>query len=301
MSEVLDFIEVCGVVTGGGVAHGRWRTESEISEAVKFIAVARGEARLRTDGVTDEVVLRAGDVAMLNGRHWLRLEGGPDEGIQVRVEPPLAGTYPAETDADAGGDALFGGTIEFNAAGREILLATLPPLLHFHEGVGSGLSIRGRVGDIFEEMRLGRPGSSFAIRQHATILVLEMIRGTMADPDLPPGWLKVLHDDRLRPALLLLHDDVARNWTLPELADAASMSRSAFAERFRRIAGVPPHTYLRQWRMLAAQRSLTDANTPLRALARQTGYSSESAFSAAFKQHVGESPRQFRRRVAAAG
>jgi hypothetical protein len=38
-----------------------------------------------------------------------------------------------------------------------------------------------------------------------------------------------------------------------------SVSRTTFAERFRTVAGMPPLTYLNQWRMLLARRALTRA------------------------------------------
>ncbi|WP_367651824.1 helix-turn-helix domain-containing protein [Curtobacterium sp. MCPF17_052] len=52
--------------------------------------------------------------------------------------------------------------------------------------------------------------------------------------------------------------------------------------------------------MLLAQRALRSSDTRVGALAFTLGYGSESAFSAAFKRHVGVSPAAFRGRVAAA-
>jgi AraC-like DNA-binding protein len=76
-----------------------------------------------------------------------------------------------------------------------------------------------------------------------------------------------------------------------------SVSRTTFAERFRTVAGMPPLTYLNQWRMLLARRALRDRDLPITALATELGYASDSAFSTAFKHVVGESPLRYRRRV----
>ena len=75
------------------------------------------------------------------------------------------------------------------------------------------------------------------------------------------------------------------------------MSRTTFAERFRTVAGIPPLTYLNQWRMLLARRALRGRDLPITALATELGYASDSAFSTAFKRVVGESPLRYRRRV----
>ena len=141
-------------------------------------------------------------------------------------------------------------------------------------------------------------GAAFALQQLGQLLLLEVLRAYLAQStDLAPGWLRVLTDDRLRNALQLMHAEPGKPWRLDELARASAMSRTSFAERFRTLAGVPPLTYLNSWRMLLAQRALRDGDTRVGALAFELGYSSESAFSNAFKREVGVSPLRYRTRA----
>ena len=72
------------------------------------------------------------------------------------------------------------------------------------------------------------------------------------------------------------------------------MSRTTFAERFKAVAGVPPLTYLLNWRMRIAERALRDEDTPVSDLGMSLGYTSESAFSNAFKREVGMAPKRYR-------
>ncbi len=72
------------------------------------------------------------------------------------------------------------------------------------------------------------------------------------------------------------------------------MSRSTFAVHFKTIAGVAPLTYLTEWRMRLAERALRDEPTSVSEVARSLGYTSESAFSNAFKRVSGKSPRAYR-------
>lgn len=137
-------------------------------------------------------------------------------------------------------------------------------------------------------------GSAFAIRQYAQLLLLELLRAYVDQAELSPGWLRLLTDEPLRPALHLMHSEPGKRWGLQELAHAAAMSRTTFAERFRTVAGVPPLTYLSRWRMLLAQRALRADDLRIGSLAFELGYASESAFSTAFKREVGESPRRYR-------
>src|SRR5579884_213969 len=111
---------------------------------------------------------------------------------------------------------------------------------------------------------------------------------------MPAGWLRALGDPRIAPALRLMHGDPGRAWHLDELAKACAMSRTSFAFHFRAAAGVAPLTYLTEWRMRLAERALEEENTPVAVIGRSLGYTSESAFSNAFKRVTGKSPNAHR-------
>src|SRR5262249_62042291 len=78
------------------------------------------------------------------------------------------------------------------------------------------------------------------------------------------GWLFALSDDQLGRALHALHEDPSHAWTLRELAHVAGMSRSSFAEKFRRKVGRPAMDYLIQWRMLKTPDLFATTPNPLR-------------------------------------
>jgi AraC-like DNA-binding protein len=292
LSDVLDLIEVRSVVSGASAVRGRWQTGSDIDDDLKFIAIVQGRAWLDTDGLSARVELNAGDVVVLNGRSWLTLEGGTGDEKPRRVEPPSAGSSIDPDDANARDtDVLVGGRVE---TGRQLLLQALPPVVHVDMSNAVGPQLRGHVQRLFEEIVAQRVGSDFAIRQYGQLLLLDVVRGFMHDAEMPAGWLKVLGDERLRPALALIHEQPAKAWSLEDLARAAAMSRSTFAERFREAAGTPPLLYLITWRMLLAQKALRSPDTRVGALAFELGYSSESSFSNAFKRHHGVSPSAYR-------
>ncbi|MGH3404563.1 MAG: AraC family transcriptional regulator, partial [Streptosporangiaceae bacterium] len=157
--------------------------------------------------------------------------------------------------------------------------------------------LRGNLDRLFDEVTGNRIGSAFAIRQYGQLLLLDILRAYIDQTELPAGWLRLLTDERLRPALNLMHTEPGKHWGLQDLAGAVAMSRTSFAEHFRTVAGQPPLTYLNRWRMLLAQRSLRDDDVRVGELAIKLGYASESAFSTAFKREVGESPLRFRQRA----
>lgn len=296
LSEVFDLIEVRGVVSGGFAVRGPWVSRAAI-EGLKFSAMVGGRARLTAEGVDGSIELEPGDVAILNNRSWLEIEGGDGDGPRREVMPEADFRSARQIGHDRGTDVVVGGHIDLNAAGQALLLQALPPLAHARGSAAAAGNLRGSLHRLFDEVTENRIGSAFAIRQHGQLLLLEVLRTYVDQAELPPGWLRLVTDERLRPALSLMHADPGTPWSLRELARAAAMSRTSFAGRFRTVAGVPPLAYLNRWRMLLAQRALRDGDVRVGSLAAELGYASESSFSTAFKQEVGESPLRYRYRV----
>lgn len=116
-----------------------------------------------------------------------------------------------------------------------------------------------------------------------------------------PGLLRGLADPRIASALRGLHGDIARPWTIPDLASEAGMSRSAFFERFTRLVGSRPIEYLTAWRMAVARDLLRRGGIALDDVAARVGYGSASTFSTAFSRHTGQPPGRFMRAVVEEG
>ncbi|MFF3488973.1 AraC family transcriptional regulator [Streptomyces sp. NPDC002701] len=297
LSEVFDVVEIRGLVSGGFTARGPWVTRSALTDPLKFIAMARGRARLATDGIGAPLHLQSGDIAILNGRTWLELRGGTGEGPTREIEMPVGySSFHDVTDLADADDIVLGGHVELNPAGEALLLEALPPVGHVRASAAAAPRLCSSLDRILNEVTGNLMGSAFAIRQHGQLLLLDMLRAYVDQAVLPPGRLRLLADEQLRPALDLMHAEPGRPWRLAELARAASMSRTTFAARFRLVAGMPPLTYLSRWRMLLAQRALREGDDRIASLASVLGYASESAFSTAFKREVGEAPRHYRYR-----
>jgi transcriptional regulator GlxA family with amidase domain len=95
--------------------------------------------------------------------------------------------------------------------------------------------------------------------------------------------------------LSAIHRDPGRDWTVDELARTCNLSRSAFAARFVAHVGRPPATYLAHVRLDAAIDLLRGTSLPVALIAKNVGYTSEAAFSRAFKNRYGMPPAHWRR------
>jgi len=308
LSDVLDKVEVRGIVTGGFAVQGPWvsaRSSAGTSpRRLKLIALVAGSAWVSADGPGGPIgplELSPGDVVLLNQRSHLEIRGGQTHGIPRVLLPEAGFDAMALSTADlAHDDVLVGGYIDVNPVGLELLGNALPGLVHVRAAAAGSARVAALVHRLFEEASSQRLGSTFAIRQNGQLLLLEVLRAHVEHGEQPAGWLRLLADESLAPAVRLIHGQPGNSWGLAELAAAAGMSRTSFAERFRAVAGAPPLTYLSNWRMLLAQRALRDPAARVGTIATELGYGSDSAFSNAFKREVGESPLQFRRRLQSA-
>jgi transcriptional regulator GlxA family with amidase domain len=123
-----------------------------------------------------------------------------------------------------------------------------------------------------------------AVRRYAQALPLEQT-----------GWLAGLRDPHVARALALLHRDIARPWNVDDLSREVGLSRSALADRFINLIGMPPMHYVASWRMQVAAQKLRNTSASLAQVADLVGYDSEAAFSRAFKKAFGTAPATWRR------
>jgi len=93
----------------------------------------------------------------------------------------------------------------------------------------------------------------------------------------------------------LIHRSAEQPWTVASLAREVNLSRSVFAERFSKLVGISPIQYLTQWRMSLAQTWIREQHISASEAAYRLGYSSEAAFSRAFKHQFQMSPGVLRR------
>jgi AraC-like DNA-binding protein len=273
------------------------------SHLIVYHYVIEGDLNIRVQGADGEsLVIAAGEVVMLP-RNDLHLMGS-DLSL-----PPVAGSEIIEPHKDGG---LF--SIHHGGAGRRTkmvcgflgcasaegnpVLSTLPPMLKLNvEQGGAAEWIRSTFQYAAQEVSTGRPGSETVLAKLSELLFVETVRRYAEGlPDGQTGWLAGLRDPCVARALALLHRDLTRHWTVDDLGRAVGLSRSALADRFIRLIGMPPMHYLASWRMQVAAQKLRNTNASLAQIAEAVGYDSEAAFSRAFKKEFGAAPATWRRR-----
>jgi AraC family transcriptional regulator len=95
---------------------------------------------------------------------------------------------------------------------------------------------------------------------------------------------------------LVLASDLARRWTLAEIAAEVRGSPVYLTQVFQQVEGLPLYRYQLRLRLARALDLLAHYDD-LTALSLDLGFSSHSHFSAAFRQTYGRSPSEFRQSV----
>jgi len=197
-----------------------------------------------------------------------------------------------------GGDAgkLLCGAVRFDDPAARRLIAMLPRVLWIDGNESAWM--QSMLQHLATEARQMRPGGEAVVTRLADILIIQALRFWIEnDPSARTGWIGGLQDRAVGAALAGIHREPAFDWTLVSLADAAAMSRSAFAARFTQLVGVPPMQYVTQWRMHVAHARLSEHGGAIPDVAEGVGYQSEAAFSRAFKRHLGVTPGEVARRA----
>ena len=97
-------------------------------------------------------------------------------------------------------------------------------------------------------------------------------------------------------AKLVLSADLARRWTLAEVAAEVGVSAVYLTQVFQRVEAMPLYRYQLRLR-LARALDLLGEYDDLTALGLDLGFSSHSHFSSAFRQAYGRTPAEFQRSV----
>ena len=246
--------------------------------------IEAGELELRVDGDPRVEHVSRGDVILLP-------RGDPHHVSEAAEDRPATAPEPARW---------LCGTFTIGDPRASHLLASLPAVIILRGAGGpalEGLEVARRM--LVFEMRSPSQGSAVMVARILDLIFIQILRAWAAGSDAEPNWLAGALDPQIGLALSAIHRDPGHDWAVEELARACRLSRSAFAARFVALVGTPPATYLAHVRLDAATGLLRGTSLPVTLIAKKVGYTSEAAFSRAFRHRYGTPPARWRRDVRA--
>jgi len=311
LAKTLEALHLRGTVYFKADFLAPWGMAMPSGDVASFHVVAAGRCWLRTRG--GATLLKQGDIVLLpHGlahelAHQEDAEARPAEEVFSEPKTVASRSSDGEGSSDGGGPSFGGegeattlvcGHFEYDRRALHPFFRTLPELVHVSAGQeeqAAWLATAARLAAAESVSR--QSGASAVVDRLAEALLMQTLRLFLDCTPEPRGFLAAVRDPSVGRALSSLHRDPARDWSVPELAAVAALSRSAFSDRFRELVGESPMRYLSNWRMLMARELLRDRSVSVAEVAGQVGYRSEFSFSKAFKRHYGQGPSAARRAV----
>lgn len=118
--------------------------------------------------------------------------------------------------------------------------------------------------------------------------MMQVLKGLLAKQSVMPA-----RDERIAKVLLVIREDVSRNYAIQELADIACLSPTQFKKRFTEDMKVSPGVYISRLKMEKARALLAYTDLPIGLVAQNVGYADPSAFSRRFREVFGQPPGAF--------
>lgn len=102
------------------------------------------------------------------------------------------------------------------------------------------------------------------------------------------------HDPRIARAEKWVRDNIARDFTIDELAEAIGLAPRTFARRIAAACGVSPIQFVQRIRLETARSLLETTRLSVEQIARQVGYAEASTLRRLIRRDTKHSPGHFR-------
>jgi len=222
--------------------------------------------------------------------------------VADRPGRPLVPSERAEGQCELERQALRGGTVTHQImCGRTALdpnlthpfFASLPEIVHL-PCVADDSRIWRMVKLIDAEVASTQSLRSPIINRLTEALFLQLLQDAVEHGREAIGFVAALRDPQLHRVLQLIHEELAKDWTIEDLANFAAMSRATLVRRFRKSVGAAPIEYLTRWRLLKAHQLTKHSAHSIERVADLVGFSNSQTLGRAFKRHFGYPPSRLR-------
>jgi len=311
LSEVLKVVKLQGAMFYNGEFSAPWSFRSPAScNVAPFVAAGAEHViiyHLLTEGRASAYVedgerlsLEAGDVVIFPHGDPHTIENGRAiKSVDLSQELARIFSQGLRLVRSAGGGDVTKFVCGYMACEprlSQVFLSGLPPVFKVSiRKDASGRWLENSIRFSVDQADASQAGGEAVLAKLSEVLFVETLRLYIAHlPAKQTGWLAGARDPEVGKTLALMHRNPAHPWTIATLAQAAGVSRSVLAERFRHYLNEPPMAYLTRWRLQLGAQMLGSTSYSVAQIATEVGYESEAAFNRAFKREFEVPPARFR-------
>jgi AraC-like DNA-binding protein len=277
-----------------------WAMEMVQSNKCMFHVVVSGQCWVKTMQREALICLGAGDIIAFptGAEHWMgdAVDSQVAQGSKV-VEGILTGHHPFQTADKVSNESvlLMCGSFSYDSSFDHPFIKDLPDYIHIKSASSTPAWLGLLVGALSNESRNPSPGSTVVVDRLSEVLFIQLMRAYVSEAPDRMRYMSALLDPQIGKALNMIHAEEIAQLTVKNLGESVALSRTVFTERFAKLVGIPPKTYLINWRMQRAKVTLQSGKATMISIAERAGYASEAAFGKAFKQFFNVTPGRIRR------
>lgn len=292
LSDVLRVFHLSARVYLHASFCGNWAVDIADHKKAPFHVIADGSCWLHFPDGRAPVALGAGDLVVFPHDTPHALSPSPEP-----PGPEVPRNLPARGAIEGPYTTLVCGDFDIERQAWNPLLESLPDVIVARRrDPANARHLDALLALIAAEAGADEPGGKAVVDKLSETLFVHVVRTHLRQQQVEAGgYLAALADAHIGKAIEAMHETPGRKWTVEELAQLAGQSRSAFAERFQRLAGLAPLQYLTRWRMRCAHEWLATGGDSVARIAERCGYESEAAFAKVFKRETGIGPGAARR------
>lgn len=302
LSDILDLLQLRGTLYFRTAFAPPWSVAvPAFGKAARFHLSVEGQCHILI-GDRHDILLNPGDLIVIPGGAAHTLCDAPNS-TPATLDTVIEQTgytgdgvlaYSAQEPSEAT-IKLICGHLNFAEGAEHPLLGALPDFFLVTPALrAKAVWLDEILRLIARQMFADAPGARASVIRLSEAMFIEVIRACAEQDPKLRSILEAMADPRIGKALHLMHRDIEQEWTLDGIARMAGMSRSRFADRFQRMMGCAPMTYLADLGLQKAMNLLTSTGCSVQAAAARVGYRSPAAFSRAFTNRFGCSPRVVR-------
>lgn len=299
VSELMRSVGVMPTYLAQSTFPKPWGIDYPVMRGAAFHLVMRGTCYLCSAQLTTPIPLEAGDLALVTGQLAYQLISDPTTPAKPIGEALItAQRGPPPQVETANATSLICGIYRFAVEPIHPFFAELPPLIHVpahqiaaHEPMYAAQRL------LSAELAYANtePGKSILTDRLVDVMFYYILRQWVNSHRAQgASWINAYHNPYLRAALVAIHENPAHPWQVEELAQKASLSRAAFAQRFKELLGDTPVNYVTKVRIQKSMELLIRTEESIERIAETVGYATGFALSKAFKRITGVSPQHYR-------
>lgn len=303
LSDILLTVKLRGIVYFHARFQSPWGMEIPAGQFANYHIVTEGECWVNTCSANKPILLKKGDMILFPRGDSHALVDSLQSDIVSADELLNNARKTSSNEIIFGGEgshssSLICGHFEYERECPHPLFETLPPYIHIASKNNPDAHWFSTASELATQISSGSSmGKDAVINRLAETLFIQALAAYLKTIDSLSSFMAAIQDRHIGLALQSIHDDIAHDWTITELANIATMSKSVFSSKFHSMVGEPPIIYLARWRMLKAREMLTETAMPINSISEKVGYQSEFSFSKAFKKMTGLTPGTARKSV----